>query len=332
MEELRKIARQLVARGKGILAADESVASAGARLSAVDVPSTPENRRRYRDLFLSAPGIEAYLSGVILFDETLRQRAEDRTPFPQLLVRKGILPGIKVDLGLESLPEHPSETYTKGLDGLDVRLAEYRALGARFCKWRALFTIGEGSPSAEAIHVNAELLAQYAQACHNHDLVPMVEPEVLITGDHDLETSARVTGLVLRALFDALEGYDVDLSALILKTSMAIPGDRCDHQAGPEDVGEATARMLLAHVPPDTAGVVFLSGGQTPTQATENLNAVARRGPYAWPVTFSYARALQGPPLSIWRGHEDRVEEARAVFLRRLELNALASLGLYEGE
>ncbi len=331
-EELRGTARKMVERGKGLLAADESTGSAGKRLAAVGVASTLETRRQYRDLFLSARGVDAYLSGVILFDETMRQRADDGTPFPERLARQGILPGIKVDQGRVPLPDHPGETATQGLGGLEQRLAEYRALGARFCKWRAAFPIAEHLPSPEAIFANTEALAQYAQICHAQGLVPIVEPEVLMDGDHDLATAERVTGLVLRALFDALDGYGVDLSAVILKTSMAVSGSLDARPAGPEEVGEATARLLRDHVPPDTAGVVFLSGGEPPVRETEFLNAVARRGPFPWPVTFSFARALQGPTLEIWRGRAENVEAARAVFLRRLELDALASLGLYEGE
>ena len=329
MGELRQTARQLVGRGRGILAADESVASATKRLEAVAVPSTPETRRQYRDLFLSAPGIEAYLSGVILFEETMLQAGNDGVPFPDALTRRGILPGIKVDQGLSPMPGSPEETVTNGLDGLSRRLEEYRAAGARFAKWRAAFPIADGLPTDACLAENARRLAAYAVACHAAGIVPMVEPEVLLDGNHDIRQSAVVTERVLRATFAALAEANVDVSAVILKTSMVLAGAGSPHPSGPEEVGEETARVLRICCPGDLAGVVFLSGGQTPVEATENLQAVARRGVYPWPVTFSYARALQGPPLEIWGGHPDNVFLARATFAKRLQLNVYASLGQY---
>lgn len=329
MGELRLTARKLVGLGRGILAADESVASATKRLESVAVPSTAETRRQYRDLFLSAPGIEAYLSGVILFEETMRQAGNDGIPFPDALARRGILPGIKVDQGLVPMTGSPNETVTNGLDGLPRRLEEYRAAGARFAKWRAAFPIASGLPTDACLAENAKRLAAYAAACHAADIVPMVEPEVLLDGDHDVHQSAEVTAHVLRATFAALEEANVDVSAVILKTSMVLAGSGSAHPSGPEEVGEETAHVLRINCPKDLAGIVFLSGGQTPVQATENLQAVAQRGPHPWPVTFSYARALQGPPLEVWRGHADKVFLARTAFLKRLKLNSLASSGHY---
>ncbi len=332
MGELRQTARQLVARGRGILAADESTSSATKRLESVAVPSTAETRRQYRDLFLSAPGIEAYLSGVILFEETMRQAGNDGVPFPDALTRRGILPGIKVDQGLEPLTGSLLETVTNGLDGLPRRLEEYRAAGARFAKWRAAFPIADGLPTEASLRENARRLAAYAAACHAADMVPMVEPEVLLDGDHDILQSADVTERVLRATFAALEETEVDVSAVILKTSMVLAGAGSPHTSGVEEVGEETARVLRICCPGDLAGVVFLSGGQTPVEATEHLQAVARRGPYPWPITFSYARALQAPPLEIWRGHSDKVFLARPAVIKRLQLNVYASRGLYRSD
>ncbi len=319
-------------KGKGILAADESTATAGKRLASIQMVSTEETRRQYHEVFLAAEGIEMYLSGIILFDETIRQQASDGTPFPHVLERKGILTGIKVDKGLEKLAGHADETYAKGLEGLKERLAEYRTQGARFAKWRAAFSIGKHRPSVEAIHVNVEILARYAKLCQQAGLVPIIEPEVLFEGNHDIVQCESATNLVLRALFLALEGHGVDRSSVILKTSMVLAGSGSRRPSGPEEVGEATARMLRDAVPTDTAGVVFLSGGQTSMQATQNLNAIARRGPFPWPMTFSFARALQEPALGIWHGQPDHLAAARAVFLKRLKLDVLASFGKYREE
>ncbi len=332
IDVLRETARLMVVKGKGILAADASAASAAKRLEAIAMPSTPETRRQYRELFLAADGTEPYLSGVILFEETFHQLADDGTPYPQLLERRGILPGIKVDQGLEPLLGSPKETVTKGLDGLAGRLEAFRAGGARFAKWRTAFPIAEGLPTEASVRENTKRLAAYAAACQAADIVPMVEPEVLIDGPHDLARSVDVTSRVLRATFAALADAGVDLTATILKTSMAVAGSESPTPSGPEEVGEATAHMLRACCPPELAGIVFLSGGQTPVQATENLQAIARRGPHPWPVTFSFARALQQPPLDAWLGRPENVAKARAVFLKRLRLNALASEGKYAPE
>lgn len=332
MKSLYDIAAKMVAPGKGILAADESVASAGKRLAAVGVDSTEETRRQYRNLFLAAEGVENYLSGVILHDETMRQKADDGTPFPALLEKNGILPGIKVDAGSVPLPGFPDEEVTEGLDGLARRLKDYRGMGARFAKWRAVIRIGKGIPTREALESNAYVLARYARLCQDADIVPMVEPEVLLDGAHGMKTSYRVTKETLRTVFEFLKTYRADLRAVILKTSMVVPGSESGEKMDSSEVGRFTAKCLRAAVPKEVPGVVFLSGGQTALEATANLNEIARRGPYPWGVTFSYARALQGPPLEVWRGDASKAGEARKIFLKRLEMNALAREGKWTDE
>lgn len=327
MNELYDIAASMVASGKGVLAADESNRSAKKRLDAVGVESTEETRRQYRDLFLSADGIEAYLSGVILYDETIRQKADDGTPFPQLLEKKGIIPGIKVDTGAKDLSGFPNEKVTSGLDGLPERLQEYHGMGARFAKWRAVITIGNGIPTQECLDANAYVLAQYAKHCQDAGIVPMVEPEVLLKGAHDIKRAYREISRTLRTVFRMMQKYRVDLKGAILKTSMVVPGDASGQEMNHVQVGKMTSKCLKKNVPKELGGVVFLSGGQSAEDATENLNEVAKNGPHPWGVTFSYARALQGPALQIWKGDADKVEEARVKFLERLKANSEASLG-----
>lgn len=327
--DIRHITKLLLSKGKGILAADESPATASKHLSAVGVESTEETRRQYRDLFLSAPNIEKYVSGVILFEETVHQAADDGLSFVHVLGEKKIIPGIKVDQGLQEVPGHPGEQITKGLEGLSERLAAYHKLGCRFAKWRAVISVQDHE---ETIVANAKILAQYAHDCQTAGIVPMIEPEVLWEGDHDLETAARVTEKTIAAVFAALAEAHVDLKAVILKTSMVLAGPTCAKLPSHFEIGRATARVLRASVPKDAAGVVFLSGGQEAVQATENLQAVVSNGPFPWPLTFSYARALQGPALEIWRGKKEYVKAAREVFLKRLKFNAAASLGTYKGE
>lgn len=327
MNELYDIAAKMVAPGKGILAADESNRSAKKRLDAIGVESTEETRRQYRDLFLSTEGIEQYLSGVILYDETIRQKADDGTVFPQLLEKKGILPGIKVDTGAKDMSGFPNEKLTAGLDGLPERLKEYYGMGARFAKWRAVITIGDGIPTQQCIDANSFVLAQYARHCQDAGIVPMVEPEVLLNGPHDIGMSYKVTSRTLKTLFHWMKYYRVDLRGLVLKTSMVVPGNASDQKMDYAQVGKMTGKCLKKSVPKSVGGVVFLSGGQSVEDATKNLNEVAKHGPYPWGVTFSFARALQGPALETWKGNPEKVGEAREKFLERLKANAEAQQG-----
>ena len=328
-ELLRETVRMMMADGKGILAADESNETADKRLAAIDVIGGEESRRKYRDLFLSAPGVEKYLSGVILFDETIRQNALDGEPFVQKLTRLGIVPGIKVDRGAKDLPGFPGEKITEGLDGLGTRLAEYFAIGARFAKWRAVITIGETIPTDADIDANADALARYAALCQEAGVVPMVEPEVLLDGDHTIARAEEVTTRTVVKLFEKLSEYRVWLPGVILKTSMVLPGNKSGEQKSSTEIAEATVRYLKAAVPAEVGGVVFLSGGQTPEEATDNLDAIAKLGSLPWPITFSYARALQGPTLEAWMGRDENVDAARAVFMQRLEESVLADQGKF---
>lgn len=316
-----------MAKGKGILAADESNRSVPKRLDPIGVASTPENRRRFREVFLSAPGAEQYMSGVILFDETLRQSDLSNTPFPSVLSGRGIVPGIKVDTGAKDMPNFPGEKITEGLDGLADRLKEYHDLGARFAKWRAVINIDKRIPTQESIDADALLLAIYAIRCQQAGIVPMVEPEVVLKGSHTIEKAEEVTTNVLKTVIRELTTYRTDLKATIMKTSMVVPGSESGQPMNPEQVAEATARCLRASIPEDVAGVVFLSGGQGSEEATANLNAIAKLGPYPWPVTFCFARGLQYPAIDIWAGKDKNVERARAAFLERLKANAAASIG-----
>lgn len=327
IEELQKIAKQMVAPGKGILAADESESTAGKRLDSVGAENTEEMRRQYRDLFLSAEGIEDYLSGVILHDETMRQAANDGTPFIELLQKKGIIPGIKVDGSTIDMPGFPGEKISAGLDGLRERLKEYYAMGARFTKWRAVITIGDGIPTEECIHTNAMLLALYARTVQEEGMVPMVEPEVLLTGTHSLEKAEEVTTKTVSHLMYELERMRVDLSGVILKTSMVVDGGDDGITSSNEEVAEATVRMLKTACPDNLGGVVFLSGGQNPDEATEHLNAIAQKEPLPWELAFSYARAIQGPALEVWQGKEENVAAAREAFMDRLKANKEADAG-----
>lgn len=326
-EILKQTLARLLVGNKGILAADESFSSADKRLSDVGITPSVETRRLYRELFLNTPGIEEYLSGVILFDETTKQASNDGVNFVDLLKSKGIVPGIKVDGGLVDLENFPGEKIAEGLDGLATRLDGYFAQGLRFAKWRTVTVIGDETPTMTAIIANSHVLARYAAICQSRGIVPMVEPEVLIDGDHDINKSEEVTTGVINELFSQLKNYRVDLSALILKTSMVISGKGFVKQATPEEVGAATVRMLRNSVPEAVPGVVFLSGGQSPEAATENLNAIKQFQPLPWQVTFSYARAIQQPALEIWRGKEGNVELARAEFVKTLKRECAAVAG-----
>jgi fructose-bisphosphate aldolase class I len=330
--EMEATARALVAPGKGILAADESEGTIAKRLASVGVESTEETRRAFRDLLFTTPGVEEHLSGVILFDETIRQTAADGTPFPKLLEGKGIIPGIKVDRGAKPLAQADGETITEGLDGLRARFEEYRELGARFAKWRAVYTVGEGSPSEYAIWTNAHALARYAALCQEAGLVPIVEPEVLMDGAHTIEESYRATSRAQHALFTELHDQRVELEATLLKPNMVLSGYDCPLQAGNEQVAELTLRCLRHNVPAALPGVVFLSGGQPDEAATARLNAMNLLGPHPWELSFSFARALQAPPLKAWAGVDENVPAAQELFLERAMLNGLARQGRYSPE
>jgi len=326
-EELQKIAKQMVAPGKGILAADESNRTAKKRLESVGVEDSEEMRRQYRDLLLSTEGIEDYLNGVILYDETMRQKANDGTPFPELLQKKGIIPGIKVDMSTYDMPGFPGEKLTAGLDGLRKRLKEYYEMGARFTKWRAVIKIGENIPTYECIHTNALFLALYARIAQEEGFVTMVEPEVLLQGKHTLEKAEKVTTETVSHVMYELERMRVDLSATILKTSMVVDGGDDEITSSPEEIAEATVRMLKDSCPENLGGVVFLSGGQSPKEATEHLNAIVQKEPLLWELAFSYARAIQCPALEIWKGKEENVDSAREEFIKRLKANVKADKG-----
>jgi fructose-bisphosphate aldolase, class I len=322
MNELHKIAKQMMAKQKGILAADESNGSADKRLAGIGVEGTEEMRRQYRELFIGTKGIGSYLSGIILYDETMHQKDSRGEPFLSLLQKEGVLIGIKVDEGKDPDPHSPMETLTKGLAGLKERLPKYYEMGARFAKWRAVIKIDHQLPTHENIEHEMAHLAMYARLCQDNGIVPMVEPEVLLAGDHSMHRAADVVYVALKELFEELEAAEVDLKGLILKTSMVLPGkDSAAGRATPEEVAKATVDVLKEVVPKDVAGVVFLSGGQEPEEATENLRAINALQPLPWPTTFSYARAIQGPVLEMWRGNDQYVERARKQFIIRLEAN-----------
>jgi fructose-bisphosphate aldolase class I len=322
MTDLVSIARSLFAPGKGILAADESVHTATKRLASFGVSTSTEMRRQYRDLFFGAPGVEQYLSGIILFSETLLQKGGDDLLFPDSLASRGIAPGIKVDLGTEPMADHPNELITQGLIDLPERLAEYQKSGVVFTKWRAVISIdGDRAPTAAVVHENAKRLAVYAKEVQSKGLIPLLEPEVLLAGKHSRQRSRAVITETLTTLFSVLHEHAVDLSSSILKTSMALSGSESGKKDTPEEVAEDTLGALLASVPATVAGIVFLSGGQTPDEATDNLRAISTRArtiSAPWPLTFSYARALQEEALSVWQGKEENVANARTVFLARL--------------
>ncbi|MFO7494076.1 MAG: class I fructose-bisphosphate aldolase [Desulfobacterales bacterium] len=326
---LETIARRLVAPGKGILAADESTPTIQKRFDAIGVDSTAETRRAYRELLFTTAGAEAFISGVILFDETLRQTAADGRPFPQLLDQKGILAGIKVDKGAKALAGFEGEKVTEGLDGLRERLQAYYGLGARFAKWRAVITIGAGRPSRYGLSVNSHALARYAALCQEAGLVPIVEPEVLMDGAHTIGRCRDVTAAALQSLFDALFDSCVSLEGILLKPNMVVPGKDCPTQAGVAEVAQATVRCLRQVVPAAVPGIVFLSGGQSSELATEHLNAMNAIGPHPWELSFSYGRALQEQPLKAWQGKAANLAAAQKRFYRRAQLNSAARFGNY---
>jgi fructose-bisphosphate aldolase class I len=329
---LSKTAAAMVARGKGILAADESAGTCEKRFQSVSVECTEENRRTYRNLLFSTPGVEQYLSGVILFDETARQKAVDGTPIPQYLAKKGIVPGIKVDKGLANIPFTREEKVTEGLDGLQKRMKEYFDMGCRFAKWRAVITIGEGIPTHACLYANAHALARYAAICQEASIVPMIEPEVLLDGNHSAERSEEVHLATLQATYAAMDAYNVLLEGLILKTSMCVSGKDNPRQAGVDEVAERTVRVLKRTVPAAQPGIVFLSGGQSDESATAHLNAMAATKGLPWPLTFSYSRALQNAPLKTWRGQAGNTAAAQKAFHHRAHMNGLASQGKWRAE
>ena len=328
--ELEKIAKAMVAAGKGILAADESTGTIKKRFDKIKLESTEENRRAYRDMLFTAAGANRHISGVILYDETLRQEAADGTPFAELLSSLGIVPGIKVDQGAKPLAGFPGETVTEGLDGLRERLAEYHGLGARFAKWRAVIDIGAGIPSRFAIKANAHALARYAALCQEAGIVPIVEPEVLMDGDHTIERCDQVTSTTLQTVFDVLYAHKVHLEGIVLKPNMVIAGKKCPTQASPEQVAEATVRCLKRHVPSAVPGIAFLSGGQSEAEATEHLSLMNALGPLPWELSFSYGRALQATALETWGGKPGNVAAAQREFIKRARLNGLARSGAYK--
>ncbi|SPE26208.1 putative fructose-bisphosphate aldolase class 1 [Burkholderiales bacterium] len=332
-EELKATVRDLVQEGKGILAADESQPTIAKRFQPVGIESTEENRRAYRSLLLTAPGLGQYLSGVILFEETLGQKADDGTALPLAAQRQGIVPGIKVDKGTTALANAPGDLVTQGLDGLAERLRGYKALGARFAKWREVYPVSARNPTTLGMAVNAEVLARYAAICQEQGLVPIVEPEVLLDGDHSIERCSEVTEAVLQAVFHALQRHKVVLESMLLKPSMVVPGKDCARKAGPEEVARETLKVLRRSVPAAVPSINFLSGGQTPAQATANLNAMnaaSMRAP--WGLSFSYARALQQPVLDAWRGRPENVKAAQEALCLRARLNAAARKGQYRPE
>ena len=327
---LEETAHELVAPGKGILAADESFGTIGKRFEALGIESSEDSRRAYREMLFTTEGIGEFLSGVILFDETIRQETSNGTPMPEVLKNAGVMPGIKVDKSTVDLPLSNGEKFTQGLDGLGERLAEYRELGARFTKWRAVITIGEGIPTEGCIEANAEALAIYAAFAQEHDLVPIVEPEVLIDGDHSIEQCYSATDRMLHRTFGELHDHGVELSGILLKPNMVISGKDASQQADVEEVASATVKCLLRNVPAAVPGIVFLSGGQTDLQATVHLNAMnSMYEGLPWELSFSYARALQGQPMELWGGDVDKVEAAQKAFHHRAKMNSAARDGSY---
>jgi fructose-bisphosphate aldolase, class I len=332
MHELHETAKALVGEGKGILAADESTATIKKRFDSIGLESTEDSRRAYRDMLFTTPGVEEFISGVILFDETIRQSGHDGTPFPELLESKGIIPGIKVDEGAKPLAHAQGETVTEGLDGLRGRLEEYRNLGARFAKWRATYSITDTLPSEYCIWTNAHALARYAALCQEAGIVPIVEPEVLQDGTHTIEQSAKATGRVLQAVYTELHDQRVELEGTLLKPNMVLSGYEASSRAGIDEVADTTLEVLRKHVPAAVPGIVFLSGGQTDEDATAHLNAMNERGPHPWELSFSYGRALQAPALKAWHGEEGNVQAGQEAYAHRAKMNGLARSGEYTAE
>jgi fructose-bisphosphate aldolase class I len=328
LDELNGIARKIVAPGKGLLAADESTGTIQKRFDKIGVQNTEENRRDYREmLFRADKAMREHIGGVILFDETIRQKAKDGTPLVKLIEATGAVPGIKVDEGAKPLALAPGETITEGLDGLRGRFQEYHRLGARFAKWRAVIDIAENIPSYNCINANAQALARYAALAQENGIVPIVEPEVLMDGGHDIQRCEDVTAWVLAEVFEALFVADVALEGMILKPNMVVPGKKCATQNSVEEVAERTVRLLKRHVPSAVPGIAFLSGGQSDEEATAHLSAMNRIGDLPWALTFSYGRALQAAPQKAWSGRAENVAKGQAAFAHRAAMNSLAALG-----
>jgi len=336
IDTLKSTAEAMVAPGKGIIAADESAGTCQKRFDAVGVECTEETRRAYRTMMFETPSLEQYICGVILYDETIRQKGTGGVPVPEILSKKGILPGIKVDAGAKDLALHPNEKVTEGLDGLRERLAEYRTMGAKFAKWRAVITIGDGIPSEACIFANAHALARYAAACQEADIVPIVEPEVLIDGEHTIEQCFEVTEETLEEVFEELDHQKPIFLGTILKASMVLAGKKAAKQSSVEEVADQTLRVLQATVPKNLAGIVFLSGGQGDEQATAHLNAMNKLGKLPWPLSFSYSRAIQNPVLKRWAnppaGGPANTKAAQDTLLFRAKMNSLAAQGKYSDE
>lgn len=331
IKELNEIAKQMVAPGKGILAADESTATIGKRFSAINLENTEENRRAYRELLFTTPDIGKYISGVIMYDETIHQKTEGENSFVSVLQNSGILPGIKVDQGTIPDPNSPDEKVTKGLEGLPERLKEYASIGAKFAKWRAVITIDENKnlPTDENLRRNAENLAKYAKLVQKTGIVPIVEPEVLMDGSHKIEKCEEVTEKTLNYLFEELNKVEVEIEGIILKPNMIVPGKNSGQKTSPEEVAKATISLFKKVLPENLPGIVFLSGGQSEVEATENLNAMNQIKDLPWRLSFSYGRALQESTLKTWNGKKENVSEAQKVFLHRAKMNSLATLGKY---
>jgi fructose-bisphosphate aldolase, class I len=333
LTELNKVAEAMVAPGRGILAADESSGTIKKRFDAIGVDSTATSRRDYRELlFRSTEAMSKHISGVILYDETIRQEAADGTPLVKLIEKAGSLPGIKVDKGTKALPFCSGEVITEGLDGLRERLIEYRGLGAKFAKWRAVIDIGAGIPSYNAIMTNANALARYAALCQEEDIVPIVEPEVLMDGDHDTDRCAAITEWVLKTVFEQLYYQRIALEGMVLKPNMIVPGKKSAKRASVEEVAEKTVRVLKSCVPASVPGIAFLSGGQSDEDATAHLDAINKLGPLPWHVTFSYGRALQAAPQKTWSGKSENVAAAQRAFGHRAKMNGLAALGQWKAD
>lgn len=329
---LSEVARALVAPGKGILAADESTGTIKKRFDKIGVENTEDNRQAYRELLFTTPGVGKFISGVILYDETVRQRGSDGKTFVTTLEKQGVISGIKVDMGTEAMPGSPEEKVSKGLEGLPERLKEYKKFDAQFAKWRAVITIGEAVPTDECIAKNAEILATYAKMCQDAGIVPIVEPEVLMDGGHTIERCFEVTTKVLKKVFEELKKQKVDLSGMLLKPNMVIAAKDCSTQASPTQVAEMTLRCFKEVVPTEVPGIVFLSGGQSEQEACENLNAINSLGQQPWQLSFSFGRALQGSALAAWQGKAENVSAGQKAFLHRAELTSAACLGKYRPE
>jgi len=332
VQQLQSTAQALVAEGKGILAADESTGTIKKRLESIGVESTEETRRAYRELLFTTEGAEEFISGVILYDETIRQSASDGTPFPKLLESRGIIPGIKVDTGAKPLALTDGETITEGLDGLRDGLEEYRELGARFAKWRATYSIAADKPSEYCVWTNAHALARYAALCQEAGLVPIVEPEVLQDGTHTIAESRKATGRVLQAVYTELHDQRLDFRGTLLKPNMVLSGYDASDRASADEVADVTLECFYKHVPAAVPGIVFLSGGQSDEDATAHLNAINARGPHPWQLSFSYGRALQAPALKAWGGKEENVEAAQRAYYHRAKMNSAARTGMYAPE